>query len=217
LLDDAANEAGECTAFDCFGYETDFKNQPYILSSGIWYEAVPDFVKKTNDLVNALKPPVKGLPGWNGVDDEGVYNAGCANGDKSVLNFDANNIWYGGGGSRFEFCDLMHLSSKTLYFAKIPSRSSHMSHLVEQVRRSVGLFFNPDAGFRRALDKKVTGHYGNQAKGWLSSRPQPGEWTLCFVSLGRTARGLPFFAKCSLANAVNDLRRNGHKVAFLKV
>lgn len=92
-----------------------------------------------------------------------------------------------------------------------------MSHLVEQVRRTVGLFFNPDAGFRKALDKKVGRHYPRLAKEWRQSRPHVGDWTLCFVSMGRAARDLPFFAKCSLANACNDLRRSGHKVAFLKV
>lgn len=217
LLDEDANEAGECTAYDCFGYEADLNNQPHILSSGIWYEAVPNFVAKVNRVISQLGPPAKGLAAWNGTDEEGVYNAGCAIGDKSFLHFDAKNVWYGGAGSRFEFCDLMHLRSKTLYFAKIPLRSSHMSHLVEQVRRTASLFFNPDAGFRKALDKKVKAHYANQAEDWLNSRPQLGEWTLCFVSLGRTAKSLPFFAKCSLANACNDLRRGGHKVAFLKV
>lgn len=217
LLDEDANEAGECTAYDCFGYEVDFNSQPHILSSGIWYEAVPNFVTKINGVIDYLQPPTHRLAAWNGTDEEEVYNAGCATADKTLLHFDADNVWYGGGSSQFEFCDLMHLPSKTLYFAKIPSRSSHMSHLVEQVRRTVSLFFNPDAGFRTALNKKVKAHYAKQATSWLSTRPQPGEWTLCFVALGRTAKSLPFFAKCSLVNACNDLRRNGHKVAYIKV
>jgi uncharacterized protein (TIGR04141 family) len=217
LLDENAVETAECSAFDCFGYEASLNNQPHILSSGVWYEAVPAFVSKIDRSVTSLPAPTTKLLPWNGTDEEGVYNLGCATHNSTLLHFDAKNVWYGGGGSRFEFCDLMHLPSKTLFFAKNPLRSAHMSHLVEQVRRTAGLFFNPDPAFRRALDKKVTKHYPKLAKQWRASRPLAGEWTLCFVSLGRTAKDLPFFAKCSLANACSDLRRIGHKVAFLKV
>jgi uncharacterized protein (TIGR04141 family) len=55
------------------------------------------------------------------------------------LSFDAKNIMFGGGQSKFEFCDILHMKSKTLFFAKIPSKSSGISHLVERVRRTLEL------------------------------------------------------------------------------
>lgn len=125
--------------------------------------------------------------------------------------------WYGGGQSRFEFCDLMHPVTKRLYFVKVASKSSGMSHLVEQTRRTVELFFGPDPGFRKALEKKMKKLDPKADTTWTKARPRPGEWKLCFVSMGRTAMQLPFFARCSLANACRDLRTLGHDVEYLKV
>jgi uncharacterized protein (TIGR04141 family) len=106
-------------------------------------------------MVTGIPAPAKLLAAWNQVDDEGTYNDRCAKKDKSLLHFDKKDVWYGGGQSRFEFCDLMHLGTKRLYFVKVPSKSSGMSHLVEQTRRTVELFFGPDPGFRTALEKKI--------------------------------------------------------------
>jgi uncharacterized protein (TIGR04141 family) len=41
--------------------------------------------------------------------------------------------------------------SQTLYFAKIASRSSGMSHLLEQVRRTTELLFGQDQSYRDEL------------------------------------------------------------------
>lgn len=217
MMDENVQELGECNVFECFGYEGSINNKPYVLSSGIWFEVVPTFLKRTNDTVKAIPPPSKVLPTWNQKDDEGTYNASCAVTDKSLLHFDKKDVWYGGGQSRFEFCDLMHLGSKRLYFVKVPSKSSGMSHLIEQTRRTVELFFGPDPGFRTALQAKIKKLDAKADISWAGARPRPGEWKLCFVSMGRTAIQLPFFARCSLANACRDLRNPGHEVEYLKV
>ena len=47
------------------------------------------------------------------------------------------------------------MKSKTLFFAKIPSKSSGMSHLVEQVRRTAELLFSADGAYRKELTKVV--------------------------------------------------------------
>jgi uncharacterized protein (TIGR04141 family) len=217
LMDDGAQELDECSVFECFGYEGSFGGKPYVLSSGTWFEVVPNFLKRINDTVKAIPPPSKALAAWNQVDDEGTYNESCAKKDKSLLHFDKKDVWYGGGQSRFEFCDLMHLGSKRLYFVKVPSKSSGMSHLVEQTRRTVELFFEPDPGFRKALQAKIKKLNPKADTSWTTTRPRPGEWKLCFVSMGRSAPQLPFFARCSLANAHRDLRNLGHDVEYLRV
>ena len=136
LLDENAAETVECSAFDCFGYEANLSNKPHILSSGVWYEAVPTFVSKIDRSVTTLPAPVKKLLSWNGTDDEGAYNLGCAGQDASLLHFDKATVWYGGGQSKFEFCDLMHLPSKTLFFAKNPLDSQTKCNAAEsQVAR----------------------------------------------------------------------------------
>jgi uncharacterized protein (TIGR04141 family) len=217
MMDEAAQELGECTVFECFGYEGSLNGRPYVLASGIWFEVVPTFLKRINDAVKGIPAPAKALAAWNQVDDEGTYNEECAKKDKTLLLFDKKDVWYGGGQSRFEFCDLMHLSTKRLYFVKVPSKSSGMSHLVEQTRRTVELFFGPDPGFRTALEKKIKKLNSKADTSWTKLRPRPGEWKLCFVSMGRSATQLPFFARCSLANACRDLRNLGHDVEYQHV
>lgn len=217
MMDEGAQELGECNVFECFGYEGSLNGRPYVLSSGIWFEVVPTFLKRINDTVKGIPAPAKLLTAWNQVDDEGIYNESCAKKDKSLLHFDKKDVWYGGGQSRFEFCDLMHLATKRLYFVKVPSKSSGMSHLVEQTRRTVELFFGPDPGFRTALEKKIKKLNAKADTTWTKTRPRPGEWKLCFVSMGRSAAQLPFFARCSLANAYRDLRNLGHDVEYQQV
>jgi uncharacterized protein (TIGR04141 family) len=217
FLDEAGTSLGYSSVFNCFGYETAMNGQQYVLSSGIWYEVVPAFSARIDSIVNKI-PTVKiNLPIWNQIDTETDYNRKCANGKSSLLHFDAKTIAFGGGQSKFEFCDFMDSNSKILFFAKIASRSSGMSHLVEQVRRTTELLFSADPLYRQKLSAAFKKHHPKADASWLNSRPKPGEWNLCFVSLGRKKQHLPFFAKCSLARVYEDLRERGHDVSFVTV
>ena len=216
LLDDSGTETHCCTAFDCFGYEHSDGNQVYVLSSGEWYEVVSDFVSRINKRLAKIPKPKGSLPAWNRSDSEGQYNLKSASSCK-FLNCDAKNLFYGGNASQFEFCDLLDLKSKTLYFAKIVSKSSGMSHLTEQVRRTAQLFFGTDDTYRRKLASTLARHFPKTDIAWLSSRPHQGEWNLCMVSLGKSAAQLPFFAKCGLAKVYKDLSEQGHSVMFTSV
>ena len=131
LLDDAKEEAVKpCTAFDCFGYELSLNERADILSSGTWYEVVGAFVTRTNQVINRIAAPTLTLPAWNQKEKEGAYNLRCASA-AGFLHFDVKNIMFGGGQSKFEFCDLLHEPTNTLLFVKIASKSSGMSHLVQ--------------------------------------------------------------------------------------
>jgi uncharacterized protein (TIGR04141 family) len=216
LLDGEKNELGKCSAYDCFGYELALNQRQYILSSGIWYEVATDFIAKVNALAKKLRPPKEILPVWDGKLHEGEYNLECGN-RAGFLHFDAKNIVYGGGQSKFEFCDVLHLGSKTLYFAKIPSKSSGVSHLVEQVRRTSELIFSEDAEFRKAVQQCIRKHHKGEDTEWLDSRPKNSDWNLCMVSLGKSAMDLPFFARCSVRRLYLEMRKRGFEVSFLPV
>lgn len=215
LLAEDGEELKGCAAFQCFGYETDFGGRQYVLSSGTWYEAADDFWQRVNREVTRIEAPAITLPAWNQTDHEDAYNARCATSD--LLLFDRKKIWYGGGHSQFEFCDLFHPTQKVLVFAKIPSRSSGMSHLVEQARRTSELLFAGDGAYRKELQTIFKKYQPGADRSWLDSRPQNGEWEFCLLSLGRAAKDLPFFAKCSLMKLHEDLRERGHKVSFGRV
>ena len=217
LMDDAASEVGKSNIFECFGYEVALNGTQYVLSSGRWYEVVGTFLKRVNRAVTRIPPPKVVLPNWNQQDDEGTYNATCAGSVRSLLLFDKKLVWYGGGQSRFEFCDLLDVRAKRLYFVKVPSRSSGMSHLIEQARRTVELFFGTDAAFRTRLGKQIKKKSAGADISWLAARPRPSDWNLCLVSMGKQPMALPFFARCSLANLCRDLETAGHNVEFLAV
>jgi uncharacterized protein (TIGR04141 family) len=216
ILDDSKTELKNCSIYDCFGYEISQGSATYVLSSGIWYEVTSDFVERINKTIKSIPWPGTTLPGWNPGHSEAQYNSECAK-LSGFLNCDAKNLHYGGGQSKFEFCDVLHPKSRTLYFAKIVSRSTGMSHLTEQVRRTAELLFSADNNYRKKLAGMFKKYHPTADVTWLKSRPRQGDWNLCMVSLGKKAENLPFFAKCGLAKTYKDLIQQGHTVTFIDV
>ena len=217
LLDDDTEEPRKSNAYQCFGYQLSLRGKEYILSSGVWYEVTGDFLTKINSEIAAIPTPKLKLPDWNKGETEPEYNARCGQ-IPGFLSMDVKPVMVGGKQSKLEFCDTLHLQSKTLYFAKIASKSSGMSHLLEQTRRTEELFFAPgDSSYREALERVIKTHHKGTPADWLEVKPKNGDWNLCLVSLGRKKEDLPFFAKCGLARLCRELRRQGHEVSFLKV
>jgi uncharacterized protein (TIGR04141 family) len=213
ILESSEGEPQSCKVFDCFGYEIDDGARVYILSSGIWYEVVSDFVAQINDRIAQIPSCGLRLAVWNRIDDEGEYNSLCAT-DPSFLNCDAKNFYFGGGHSQLEFCDLVHLESRTLIFCKLVSKSSGMSHLLEQVRRTSDLLFGADGAYRARVLQLFGQHHPAADVAWLRTRPRREDWNLCMVSLGKPSADLPFFAKCGLAKLSKELVERGHRVSF---
>jgi len=214
LLDENKDEIAVSTMYRCFATEVSLNGNPFILSSGVWWEAKRQFVKETNDAVAALAAPKHPLPAWNKRDDEGKYNLGAAKTDKSLWLFDKKLVHIGGGRSSLEFCDLMHWKSRTLYFVKQPSGSAGMSHLSEQVRRTAENFFSPDDDFRKRLAANIRKAGIIKNTSWLRTRPRRQDWNLCLVSMGKAAPALPFFARCGIARLVREFEQAGYNVYY---
>lgn len=214
-LDSGGVELYRTSIYSCLAFEASFPDatgvaKPYILSQGIWYQTNANFVADVEAKLNVLAkqlPSIR-LVSWNSIEHEGAYNLRNVRGN--MIHFDAKNVHFGGGQSKFEFCDLMDPTTKTLYFVKIALNSSHMSHLAEQIRRTAELFFGADNRFRTALAKVVTKHNPKMSTSWVANRPKHGEWNLCLVPLGRTLKTLPFFAKCGVYRLVKELEARGH-------
>lgn len=203
LMDEGKEAVDKCTAFQCFGYELGLDGHQYILSSGIWYEVAVDFLAKINKTAGKIEGPKVGLPRWDRVESEPAFNLRCGQA-AGFLGFDAKNMIFGDGQSKLEFCDVLHMKSKTLFFAKIPSKSSGMSHLFEQVRRTAELLFSADGAYRKSLTNLFKQYHKGADVDWLKTRPRHGDWNLCLVSLGKPAVKLPFLpAVGSLSCMVN--------------
>jgi len=195
--------------YDCIAYETRLKKTAYVLWSGGWYEGGLDFIQRVRNRLATIKGPRHPLPPWRGDVVEEEYNRSVENASRRFKNLDRKLVRYGAGASKFEFCDIAHMASKTLYFVKRYSSSSTMSHLAEQVRRTSELFFSQDPAYRNAMRKA----------GLLvpKERPRHGDWTLCLVVMGRELQELPLFAQCGIARLVRDLERAQHAVCAQKV
>jgi uncharacterized protein (TIGR04141 family) len=213
LLDHEKEAFTNYSVFDCFGYELTYGGTPYVLSSGTWHQVVPDFLGRVNHYVDRIAKPTVQLPTWSGAESEEAFNTKCGN-VHGFLHFDSADVIFGGGRSRFEFCDFLHQKSKTLFFAKVGAKSSGMSHLVEQVRRTAELLFNVDGAYRAELAKVFNKYHSKVDASWLKVRPNNADWSLCMISLGRPAKTLPFFAKCALYRLHKGLTERGHKVYF---
>ena len=205
------------TVYECIGYEVPHSGESYVLSSGNWYVPSKKFIAGIDRTLKQIRSYEdvfgRALPKWDGIISEGEYNELCCKGKGRQI-FDEKIVHFGGNQSKFEFCDFMDPTRNILFFAKITGRSSSSSHLVEQVRRTVELIFDPDDGFRKKLKARIEVWHPKASTTWLDSRPRHGELTLCLVSLGREKNMLPLFAKCSVSRLCRDLAHAGHPVLF---
>jgi uncharacterized protein (TIGR04141 family) len=127
-----------------------------------------------------------------------------------MLLLDKKIVHYGGKQSKFEFGDFIHLNKRILFCAKIPSRSSDCSHLVEQCKRTIELFFSSDSAFRDKTKSVINKQHPQTDTSWLDKRPRPGDWNFCLVLMGKTLDKLPLFARCSIARLAKHCDGYGH-------
>jgi uncharacterized protein (TIGR04141 family) len=218
ILDERDAEKGEFSVFQCFGFESDLNGQVCILSSGQWYEVLADFVARVNRRIGELPRAVATLPPWNRTDSEDAYNLLCAR-NRDFLLCDRRIFRFGGDGPKyqFEFCDLFNPRTRTLFFVKKGSKSSGMSHLFEQVRRTVEPLFGSDPAYRERIIQLLGQHHPTTDVSWLATRPRQGDWNICMVSLGEPAAALPFFARCALVKLYDELDEQRHAISFVDV
>lgn len=193
------------SAKEAFSLDVTNPNGHFLIFSGKWYRASPNLELKLShflsNLPNASQPP----PSWNGIDDERTYNLKACIASPQLLHMDARMVYYGGGQSKFEYCDFADTQNKILYFVKNPSSSAGMSHLYEQARRTSELFFGSNQNYRNALIRTMQIAYPNLNLSWLASAPRSIDWEICLVSMGKPAHLLPMFAKCGLMRVHREL------------
>lgn len=218
LMDEDMQEIGTCSMYECFGAEvSDSAGTSFALSSGKWYQADAQFIRRTNHELSQVPGPQLALCKWTSGDDEEIYNQKACVADSTLWLFDQEDIYYGQSKSKFEFCDILHLPTKTLYFVKHPTRSASVSHLSEQLRRTAELFFGHDPAYRIALANAMDKAGKGWDTTWTKTKPLRHEWTLCLVSMGTPMAKLPFFAKCGLARLLRDLQQRNFNIAFQAV
>lgn len=199
---------------DCFSFDVTNKKGHFVLFSGKWYMASPNLEAKIEHFLNSLLAPTAPPPRWNGIDDETAYNNSVCNLDAELVHMDARNVMYGGGQSRFEFCDFLNPVKRILYFAKSPSSAQGMSHLFEQTRRTVELFFGNNDMYLTKLRQKLRDQHPQMNMDWIEEKPTSSQWEVCLVSLGKRADQLSMFPKCGLMKLHREVSGRCGKVTF---
>lgn len=217
FLADDKSLLGSTNLYQCIASDVTHQGSPHVLSAGIWYRTNQTHLTQVTTKLTSLAGPQHALPQWDGTIPEGTYNERACQLGSNFSYFDKDLIHYGGGQSKFEFCDIAHLDSRTLYFVKKASASAGMSHLYEQARRTSELFFSPDSTFRNHLKEKLLARDATMNTTWLDDLPKRHEWNLCLVSMGKTANQLPLFAKCGIARLVRELESGGFNISFQSV
>ena len=201
-------------AYNCLYCEVEKDGQTYLLSNGKWYEIEKQFADEINSEYYALRdqPASIELPQYNNK-SEAEYNLSVA-AERGYVCMDRNNIQYGGGYSKIEFCDLL-TPEKQLIHVKRYGNSSVLSHLFSQGLVSAELFLS-DTAFRKKLNEKLP-----QANKLANPEEQPNSSNygvvFAIVSSSNAKLEIPFFSKVALRNAKRRLLTFGYKVSLVQI
>ncbi len=196
--------------FDCIYAEVDVGSDTYMITNGRWYRINKDFVNRVNKEYQAIPRYAAELPPYDKAlhNNENGYNQKLKD-ELSGVCFDADNIPYGGGYSKIEFCDV-YSSDKTIFHVKHYSGSSTLSHLFSQGAVSGELMKN-DPEFRKLVNDKLTGSL-KMADPSAEYKPDGQRIVYAIITSKKDRFDIPFFSKINARNARRMLDGFGYKV-----
>lgn len=197
-------------AYQCVNAEIRIRQKLYILSNGKWYDIALDFVQSVHQTVSTI-PAANITPLSYAHASEAAYNQALTT-QLHGLCMDADNIQYGQGMSKIEFCDVLAPGKKILHVKKYGG-SSVLSHLFSQGYVSAELLLQ-DPNFRKAVRAKLpSGPFKNMVP---TARLTASEYKIVYVIIGKTdASGkitLPFFSQVTLRRHFLQLSSYNYKV-----
>ena len=201
-------------AYKCLYGEIDHDGDSFLLSGGKWYRVSKDFVDEVNQAYKLIENFTPSLPEYNH-DSESHYNTDVANANpKNFALMDCKNISYGGGQSRFEFCDL-YSNTRDIIHVKRYGNSSVLSHLFAQGLNS-GELFQTDPKFRKSVNDILPDGFKLFD---TSTRPPQSDYQVVFAVISNAPGELtlPFFSRLNLKHAARRLEGYGYKVAKAKI
>lgn len=203
----------------CLNMEVEVSDLVFVLSDGKWYQIRKSYSDSVNEIVDSI--PSSGLDYLEfDHDDEAHYNSQLAE-NLNAANLDHQEIPYGYGNSKFEFCDVF-TGDRQLIHVKIYRGSAGLSHLFNQGTNSAELLVS-ERDFRVKVRRKLL--RANNPRGDYSifknlvtdnQRMNASEFSVIYaiIQKGRSVTNhdgivrprLPFFSKIALKNAVERLR-----------
>ncbi len=196
-------------AYKCLYGEVEFNGKAYCVNNGRWFCIDRDFVNQINHEYNTM--PVSNrefLPHSASYKDENAYTLAYVNSDpEHLLCMDARVIYYGGGQSKVELCDIL-TTDDTFIHVKPYSSSATLSHLFNQAVVSAELLLG-DPVFVGKANEKIKEYTSNPEFFLDSNGPRP-TIILAIISNDDNPRPhLPFFSKVALRYTRRRLETDG--------
>ncbi len=188
-------------AFQCLNAELELNGKTFMLINKNWYEINKNFQDETNKKFESYFNNKSGL---NFIDcnykDEDAYNKELSK-QKNLICLDRNTVFYGGGQSQIEVCDILDENNKKLIHIKKYSGSSVLSHLFSQGLVSMQLLIR-DRKFRKTVERKISSLKGSNFSFEGNARKYDVVYGIITKS-GSQSLNIPFFSKVNL-NSVCD-------------
>ena len=215
-LDEEGREATQWSVYKCLNAEIEGDDDnAYLISAGKWYRVARDFVQNVNRDFDQIPQFGHLLPDYCH-ESEGSYNESVARSDPDTFALlDKQNIPYGGGRSRIEFCDLYTRRGDIIHVKRYGG-SSVLSHLFSQGTVS-GEAFWMEADFRELVNQRLPESHRIQDP---SRQPMPREYQVVFAVVSQQegeGLSLPFFSRLNLRAAARRLQGYGYRVSISKI
>lgn len=213
--DDGSN-VRSWTVLSCIHGMLEKNDGHYLVHGGNWFRVDKNFVDRINKRVASIPVSTIDLPLPKIKEKEGDYNLRVANElSGSVLWMDKKLVSHGGGKSRFEVCDLFTDSGHLICVKPWGQASGSLSHLFNQARVSVQLL-NNDPIYRQKAKDMIGALDAGFALVWevICDNPKDAEVVLAVMRCC-PKENLPFFAKLSLVNCIDDLLDMRFRATFL--
>ena len=202
--------AYQWTLSKCLNTEIDHAGSKYVLNNKKWYKLNKDFVKTVNETVDSIKPAALSFPKYNHKDEE-QYNIELSS-SIGALCMDREQIYYGGGYSSIEFCDVL-TKKKAMIHAKKYGGSAVLSHLFNQGFVSAELFLMAPK-FREAVSEKIKDPIYQKLIPTLN--PKTADYSIIYLVIQKKKASeefrLPFFSKVALRKCHRQLTAYGYNV-----
>lgn len=190
--------------YRCIVFETTLDDQRYVLLAGDWWRIDKDFVDEVESQLDQI--PVSDLmfpAPHHGEHEKDYLTRSVEQLEGSVL-LDRQTVWYGGGRSQIEVCDILTEDGAFIH-AKARGRSSTLSHLWSQGTVSAEAFASDETFRQKARDLLP-----NDRGDLLSiERPVRDAHGVVYLIIGADQeapwRSLPFFSKVALMQASRQL------------
>jgi uncharacterized protein (TIGR04141 family) len=202
----------EWPVYRCIYAEIDRSDGIYLLNNGRWFKVDKDYLEEVNKAIRRIKASVSlRFPDYDDENEEAFNKRACKQETGYVL-MDRRKIYYGGGRSQIEFCDIFTARGEMVHVKRYGG-SKVLSHLFAQGVVSATLT-RSDESFRKRVNKILPASHKLDGTG---KRLGQLEVAFAIASKDRGDLALPFFSRVTLRRAHQQLTSMGYRVTLNKI